>query len=55
MTALGQFFTAASLWLGPDTMVILPAEDEEMRNLVVDQVAAHFEKVRLRSVHYVCR
>ncbi|MED4956360.1 hypothetical protein ABEO75_11730 [Paenibacillus macerans] len=46
MTALGQFFTAASLWLGPDTMVILPAEDEEMRHLVADQVAAHFEKVR---------
>ncbi|MCM3702092.1 hypothetical protein [Paenibacillus macerans] len=46
MTALGQFFTVASLWVEPDTMVILPAEDEEMHNLVVDQLAVHFEKVR---------
>jgi hypothetical protein len=47
MTALGQYFTAACIWLSDQMMIELPAPDDEIKSLILDQVAPHFTEIKM--------
>lgn len=48
MSALGQYFTAASVWLSGDLnfRVGIPVHNEEVRERVMNEVAPHFAEVK---------
>ncbi len=46
MSALGQYFTAASVWLSVDFTVAIPVLDEEVRERIMQEVAPHFAEVK---------
>lgn len=46
MTALGQYFTAASIWLNDQICIELEVPDDETELLVLAQVAPHFTDVK---------
>ena len=46
MSALGQYFTASSVWLSDDFTVVIPMLDEEVQDRVMQEVAPHFSKVK---------
>lgn len=46
ITALGQYFAAASAWLPGNFVIALPVRDEEVREQVLEEVTPHFEHVR---------
>lgn len=46
MTALGQYFAAAGIWLSEHVMIELPVQDDETKLLILDQVAPHFAHVQ---------
>lgn len=46
MTAMGQYFAAATVWLSEHVMIELPAQDEDAKRLILDEVAPHFANVQ---------
>ncbi|WP_054939926.1 hypothetical protein [Paenibacillus ihuae] len=46
MSALGQYFTAASVWLSVEFTVAIPVLDEEVRERIMQEVAPHFAEVK---------
>lgn len=52
MTALGQYFVAAGIWLAENVMIEIPVHDEETRRLILEQIAPHFAQVqRVTQAH----
>jgi hypothetical protein len=47
MTALAQYFTAGSIWLTDNFSVGIPGHNEEVRRLIMEELASHFVDVKL--------